>query len=406
MTEKEILDSVSDSLMCDERVLSLQEKELLTSLLQRARTNPSVSNATVTTAMARVAGEMVAQRACEILSSSIAQRLLDQTPASSPIRAAIAVDAIPQVFPPLPPPPTPPSGPPKGIWQVESDSVGAQPRAVFPPLPPPPTPPSGPPKGIWQAQREGAANVPRTVFPPLPPPPTPPSGPPHLGLTVTRPAEDNLTALDKILPAQCVILDEFLAPAELDALLRYALEHEQDFQVSEVLSPGGPGMVDYEHRQSRVLFDLGNSPATVVDRIHSCLPRILPKLGRGEFSISQIEAQITASNDGDFFRSHQDNGHAETATREVTFVYFFHREPKAFSGGELRIYDTRRENGGYIPTKNYRVITPQQNQIVLFASSLAHEITPVTCASRAFADSRFTLNGWLRRKERRLYATA
>jgi SM-20-related protein len=212
--------------------------------------------------------------------------------------------------------------------------------------------------------------------------------------------------MDKVLLAQCVILDEFLAPAELDALLRYALEHERAFQVSEVLSPGGPGMVDYEHRQSRVLFDVGDYPALLVDRIQACLPRVLPKLGRTEFAISEVEAQITASNDGDFFRNHNDNGHPETATREITFVYFFHREPKAFSGGELRIYDTRQEDGGYIATANYRAVTPQQNQIVLFASSLAHEITPVTCASRAFADSRFTLNGWLRRKERRLYATA
>jgi SM-20-related protein len=212
--------------------------------------------------------------------------------------------------------------------------------------------------------------------------------------------------VDNILPAQYVILDEFLAPAELDALLQFALAHEHDFQVSEVLSPGGPGVVDYEHRQSRVLFELGNQPAAVVDRLQACLPRVLPKLGRGEFAISQVEAQITASNDGDFFRNHYDNGHPDTATREITFVYFFHREPKAFSGGELRIYDTRQENGGYIATNNYRVVTPQQNQIVLFASSLGHEITPVACASRAFADSRFTLNGWLRRKERRLYATA
>jgi Rps23 Pro-64 3,4-dihydroxylase Tpa1-like proline 4-hydroxylase len=38
---------------------------------------------------------------------------------------------------------------------------------------------------------------------------------------------------------------------------------------------------------------------------------------------------------------------------------------------------------------------PQQNQIVFFPCSVLHEITPVECPSRAFADSRFTLNGWL-----------
>jgi Rps23 Pro-64 3,4-dihydroxylase Tpa1-like proline 4-hydroxylase len=34
---------------------------------------------------------------------------------------------------------------------------------------------------------------------------------------------------------------------------------------------------------------------------------------------------------------------------------------------------------------------------VLFPSSLVHEILPVQCSSRKFADSRFTLNGWFRR---------
>jgi Rps23 Pro-64 3,4-dihydroxylase Tpa1-like proline 4-hydroxylase len=28
---------------------------------------------------------------------------------------------------------------------------------------------------------------------------------------------------------------------------------------------------------------------------------------------------------------------------------------------------------------------------------MMHEITAVNCSSQAFADSRFTLNGWLRR---------
>jgi SM-20-related protein len=41
------------------------------------------------------------------------------------------------------------------------------------------------------------------------------------------------------------------------------------------------------------------------------------------------------------------------------------------------------------------MIVPQPNQIVFFPCSLLHEITPVECPSRAFADSRFTLNGWL-----------
>ena len=68
-----------------------------------------------------------------------------------------------------------------------------------------------------------------------------------------------------------------------------------------------------------------------------------------------------------------------------------------FEGGELRIHDARLEERVYVSEGSYQTIVPQQNQIVLFPCQLMHEITPVKCFSRRFADSRFTLNGWLRR---------
>jgi SM-20-related protein len=193
-----------------------------------------------------------------------------------------------------------------------------------------------------------------------------------------------------------VVLDEFLTTVEVNALMQYVFEKESQFQISEVLSPGVTGgAVDYEQRRSRVLMDLGGHEKVITDRLLTALPRVLEKWGRDPFPISHIESQTTASNHGDFFRCHSDNGRPEVASREVTFVYFFHREPKEFSGGELRIYDSAAENDGYPARSNCRTIVPEQNQLVLFASGLSHEITPVECPSGKFADSRFTVNGWL-----------
>jgi SM-20-related protein len=198
--------------------------------------------------------------------------------------------------------------------------------------------------------------------------------------------------------ANCLILDEFLAAAEVKELLQFTLERESEFQVSEVISPGAAGStVDYEHRRSLVLMNLGRYHDLLVDRIRSCWPRILQKLEHEAFVDSGVEAQITASNDGDYFRCHSDNGQDETAGRELTFVYFFHRTPKKFSGGELRIYDSRREGADLVRTGNYRAVIPLQNQLVLFDSSLEHEITPIECPCKEFADSRFTVNGWFHR---------
>jgi Rps23 Pro-64 3,4-dihydroxylase Tpa1-like proline 4-hydroxylase len=110
-----------------------------------------------------------------------------------------------------------------------------------------------------------------------------------------------------------------------------------------------------------------------------------------EFPVTHVEAQLTASNDGDFFCPHSDNSHEKVVSRTLTFVYFFHREARPFEGGELLLHDSY----GDCQTGNYQTIVPQQNQVVFFPCSALHEITPVVCPSKAFADSRFTLNGWL-----------
>ena len=178
--------------------------------------------------------------------------------------------------------------------------------------------------------------------------------------------------------------------------MSFVLDHEAEFQTSEVISPSSePGVVDYNHRRSRVLMDAGKNQGVILDRIRGVLPSVLEELGMEEFPVTRAEVQITASNDGDFFRAHSDDADASIASRHLTFVYFFHREPRQFEGGELRLHNLPWNAEEQFKTGSYEAIQPRQNQIVFFPSSLLHEITPVACASRAFADSRFTLNGWL-----------
>jgi Rps23 Pro-64 3,4-dihydroxylase Tpa1-like proline 4-hydroxylase len=60
-----------------------------------------------------------------------------------------------------------------------------------------------------------------------------------------------------------------------------------------------------------------------------------------------------------------------------------HSEPRSFSGGELTI----RSSG----------VQPQGDTLVLFPSCSVHEVLPVRVPSGAFADSRFTVTGWIHR---------
>jgi Rps23 Pro-64 3,4-dihydroxylase Tpa1-like proline 4-hydroxylase len=113
--------------------------------------------------------------------------------------------------------------------------------------------------------------------------------------------------------------------------------------------------------------------------------------------VTQIECQITANTDGSFFRVHTDSGVNETVRRQFTYVYYFNRQPKAFSGGELLIYDDVVRNGKLARTDTYQRIEPRHNSIVFFQAAVMHEVTRVDVASKQFRDARFTVNGWIHR---------
>ena len=397
MTAQEIFNHFSESLLQDERILSTRERELLASVLQHARGDSNTHDqrdVAISETISRAVGETVAQRAYAVLGSEILRRVASSEP--SPLLQEsdhrIAMGPIPPAKGPIPPAkgPIPPArGPIPPARGPIPPATGPIPPARGPI--PPATGPIPPAKGPIPPAKG--------PIPPARGPIPPAKGPiPPTAHSQRQPTSVALLEETTFLPAQCVVLDEFLVREELDRLTQHALDHEADFQISEVISPGvNAGTVDYEARRSHVLMNQDEETAVLTKRIQAFLPRVLQKLGQEAFPVSQVEAQITASNHGDLFYCHTDDSAEEISTRALTFVYFFHREPKAFTGGELRIYDSQQENGQWVKTDNCQTIVPDQNRIVFFPSSLVHEITPVECPSQAFADSRLTVNGWFHR---------
>ena len=204
---------------------------------------------------------------------------------------------------------------------------------------------------------------------------------------------------NSVISAKLLSVDNFLPRKDASALLDYTLSCEEKFERALVVQPkSNRETADLTHRRASVLYDTGLFNELILTHVRTLLPRILEDLSHRPFTLSHIETRITASNDGDFFKKHNDNSQAPIRTREISFVYYFFREPKAFSGGELIIYDTRREANTHRAMNTFKTVTPQQNKIVFFPSLLIHELLEVRCDSRAFADSRFTLNGWIRRQ--------
>jgi len=188
-------------------------------------------------------------------------------------------------------------------------------------------------------------------------------------------------------------IDNFLTPAEKNKLIKYVLAKESEFVPTSTSTNAD------DYRRSMVLHSFPEFSELMVNRIKAILPDVLGKLNLPSFPLGDIESQLTMHNHNNFYKLHNDSGSPDTATRFFTYVYYFNREPKAFSGGELQIYDSKIENNFYVAAETFRTVEPRNNSIVFFLSRYMHEVLPVSCPSKAFADSRFTINGWVRRAD-------
>ena len=192
----------------------------------------------------------------------------------------------------------------------------------------------------------------------------------------------------KVIRHPIAVIGDFLPDDEWNSLLRDVLASEARFR------PSGTHDARADYRQSLVLNPPVDLVRPVVDRVRRLMPQLLPVLRVSPIVVGAVEAQITASVDGSFFGVHTDAGR-DVPKRHLTYVYYFNRAPKGFTGGELRVYDDVVRNGKLARAESFQTIDPAHNRIVLFWAKTMHEVMPVRVPSRAFADARFTVNGWI-----------
>jgi predicted 2-oxoglutarate/Fe(II)-dependent dioxygenase YbiX len=189
---------------------------------------------------------------------------------------------------------------------------------------------------------------------------------------------------------QLVQVPDVLSPEEHAQLLEHVRRRESEFVGTTTSTQRG------NYRESSVLYHFAPFDELMRNKIRQLMPAVCEALKIPPCH-GAIEAQLTAHNDNNFYKVHNDNGSADTAHRVLTFVYYFHRQPKAFTGGELVIYDHKVQNGYHYAADTFHTVQPLDNSIVFFASEEMHEVKMVRCPSLAFMDSRFTINGWLAR---------
>jgi len=192
----------------------------------------------------------------------------------------------------------------------------------------------------------------------------------------------------RIIRYPVAILDDVLAETEWRQLLDRVLAGEPEFHSSQTHDRRS----DYRH--SLVMRPPDDLVRPVVEGVREVIPEALSFLRIDPIVVGQIEAQVTASIDGSFFGVHTDAAE-KVPKRYLTYVYYFNRSPKGFTGGELRVYDDLLRNNKLARAETFQVIEPLHNRMVLFWSRVMHEVMPVRVPSGRFADARFTVNGWV-----------
>ena len=195
-------------------------------------------------------------------------------------------------------------------------------------------------------------------------------------------------------PVPFVRLTNFLTPAQQNRLWTQIPAARERFVPAKV------GKDDLNHKvrtawvaNRRVVRDVR---PWFGPKLRSVLPHIRTRLRMATLHRYRIEMDVTVHLGGEFYKMHRDNSEeGKSRLRKLSYIYYFHRQPRRFAGGDLLLYDTDPATSRGTATAFTR-IEPLHNSLVVFPSDAYHEITPVECDTRDFLDGRFTVNGWVR----------
>jgi len=186
-------------------------------------------------------------------------------------------------------------------------------------------------------------------------------------------------------------IEHLLGERLIARLLAQAAAQEPAFTSAKIGTSGG-GRTDEAIRTSRASRDFGDLRPELEERFAAVLPEAQQALGIVPVRLARLEMQLVAHGDGAFYKRHIDTGATPGADsyRALTGVYYFHRLPRAFSGGDLRLHPIMNPEG----VERYADIPPDNDSFVLFAAWAPHEVRPISCPSKEWLDSRFAINCW------------
>jgi SM-20-related protein len=195
-------------------------------------------------------------------------------------------------------------------------------------------------------------------------------------------------------PLQCGSISSWLGAEVAARALKFAQASREQFKASDV-GYGERNRIDLSYRRSSKLKPIGELENEIRTDVRRALPCMFDHLDIAPFEPARIELEMVAHGDGAFFSRHEDIviRPGMTNYRIISAVYYFHRSPKSFSGGVLRIHLIGGKPASFVD------VEPANDKLIFFPSWVPHEVMPVVCPSGRFEDSRFAINCWIYAEE-------
>lgn len=183
-----------------------------------------------------------------------------------------------------------------------------------------------------------------------------------------------------------------------DELWALVNKFKDEFNDARVYS-NDTSRVDKAVRSSLAIYDKQFGEFKL--RIHAELQPYLKQYTKwlNTFQINSLsddlELEINVYTEGRGFKKHKDKGsRGAGSTRDLTFVYYFFKEPQQFKGGDLLLFDSNRE--GEECNGDFSRLKVKNDLLVIFPSDCYHQVTEIHSPKKnSLMGGRFTLNGWL-----------
>ena len=194
-----------------------------------------------------------------------------------------------------------------------------------------------------------------------------------------------------------IVIEDFLGTDVAEQMLRYAEAQRADFKPATVYNrESREERLNLESRHCLRREGVGPFRPKLKEAITALLPGVTAALRILGQPGQDLEFEMCAYGDGAFITPHIDTSVA-APRRVLSCVYYFFGAPPAFQGGLLRLFGWPNPAAPASAAPSVEVV-PQRDGLVIFPSTLQHEVTPVACPSGAWRDYRLSVNCWVHRR--------